>query len=338
MIEIVRQHADYSWAQHLPIFGSEEFLASKSTDYGWFVSEDYILPFFMDARLRKVGFNRMMFTTEAILLNENVNPGSDNEFLDEVLNICEKGKRIRADWVVTQANAVFTTVPCRTDSLPWGSYIVDLTKSETAIFEAYDPKHKNMIRRATRGGVVIETTTDIATIYNNVRETMVRQNLLYFPSRVYLSELQRRLGDKITFHIALHDNHIQGSAVVVHNHRGGFYYYGGSIAEPFPGALTLMQYDIMKELKRKNVPVYDLMGARIIVGDDSKIEGIQRFKRRFASGMRSGYCFRRIINPRRHKMLNTAMKMYFAMKGSHYDGDVIDVTRRSEMNAGPAKA
>jgi lipid II:glycine glycyltransferase (peptidoglycan interpeptide bridge formation enzyme) len=279
-----------------------------------------------------------MLTTEAIPLHENVRPGSDSEFLDEVLSICEKGKRIRADWVVTQANAVFSTVPSRTDSLPWGSYIVDLTKSEAAIFETYDPKHKNMIRRAIKGGVVVKTTTDVAAIYNNVRETMVRQNLLYFPSQSYLSELQRRLGDKITFHIALHDNRIQGSAVVVHNHRGGFYYYGGSIAEPFPGALTLMQYEIMKELKRKDVPVYDLMGARMIIGDDSKIEGIQRFKRRFASGMRSGYCFRRIINPRRHKMLNTAMKIYFVLKGSHYEGDVIDVTRRSEMNATLAKA
>ena len=337
MVEILRQIAGSAASQHLPIFGSEEFLASKSTDYGWFVSEDYILPFFMDARLRKLGFHRMMLTTEAIHLHENVRRGSDGEFLDEVLSICQQGKRIKADWVVTQANAVFSAVPPQSDSLPWGSYIVDLTKSEVAIFETFDPKHKNMIRRATKGGVVIKTTDDVATIYSNVKETMVRQNLLYFPSQSYLSELRRRLGDKISFHIALHDNVIQGSAVVVHNHRGGFYYYGGSITEPFPGSLTSMQYEIMKELKQKNVPVYDLMGARMIV-DDSKIEGIQRFKRRFASGMRSGYCFRRIINPRRHKLLNTALKMYFALKGSHYQGDVFDVTRRSGMNATLVKA
>jgi hypothetical protein len=336
MVEIVKQLAGSAASQHLPIFGSEEFLASKSTDYGWFVSEDYILPFFMDTRLRKLGFNRMMLTTEAIPLHENVRPGSDGEFLDEVLSICQQGKRIKADWVVTQANAVFSAAPSQSDSLPWGSYIVDLTKPEAAIFETFDPKHKNMIRRATKGGVVIKTTDDVAAIYNNVRETMVRQNLLYFPSQSYLSELQRRLGDKISFHTALHDNVIQGSAVVVHNHRGGFYYYGGSIAEPFPGALTLMQYEIMKELKQKNVPVYDLMGARMIV-DDSKIEGIQRFKRRFASGMRSGYCFRRIINPRRHKILNTALRMYFVLKGSHYEGDIFDVTRRGGMNAALVK-
>lgn len=337
MVEIVRQLAGSVSSQQLPIFGSEEFLASKSTDYGWFVSEDFILPFVMDARLRKLGLNRMMLTTEAIPLHENVKPGSEIEFLDEALRICEEGKRVRADWIGTQANAVFSTVPSRTDSLPWGSYIVDLTKSEAAIFETYDPKHKNMIRRATKGGVVVKTTADGAAIYQNVRETMVRQNLLYFPSQSYLFELQRRLGDKITFYVALHDDQLQGSAVVVHNHRGGFYYYGGSIAEPFPGSLTLMQYEIMKDLKQKDVPVYDLMGARMIV-DDSKIEGIQRFKRRFASGMRSGYCFRRIINPRRHKMLNTALKMYFVLKGSHYEGDVFDVTRRSGMNATLVKA
>ena len=330
MIKILRQLSGSGLSLELPIFASEDFLASKSPEYGWFVSDKFALPFVVDSRLRKLGFKRIVFTTESIPLCETLTAGAESAFLEEVLGMCERGKDIRADSIATQANAVFSVVPSRTDSLAWGSYVVDLTKSETAIFDAYDPKHKNMIRRAVRGGVAITTTTDINPIYQNLRETMARQNLLFFPSISYLSELQRRLKERITFYIALHDNRLQGSAVVVHNQLGAFYYYGGSVPEPFPGSLTLMQYEIMKDLKRKTIPVYDLMGARIIVGDDSKIEGIQRFKRRFASGMRIGYCFRRIVSPVRHRMLVGTLKTYFVLKGSRYTGDVIDQTRRSE--------
>jgi lipid II:glycine glycyltransferase (peptidoglycan interpeptide bridge formation enzyme) len=230
---------------------------------------------------------------------------------------------------MAQANAVFRMPPSNADSLPWGSYIVDLTRPETAIFDSFDSAHKNRIRKAIREQVVISAITDVDKIYDNIRETMERQNMLFFPSRSYLVELQRRLGPGIDFYIAEQGNKLQGCAVVVHNHLGAFYYYGGSVSEPSPGSLTMMQYEIIKDLKKKNVPVYDLMGARLTSGNDPKIEGIQRFKRRFSSGLRAGYCFRSILSPLRHQLMVGAVKTYFLLKGSHYSGDVFDQTRRN---------
>jgi hypothetical protein len=330
MVEIVRDLAGSDIKQRLPVFGTEEFLASKSTEYGWFVSEKFLLPFLVDGRLRKLGFKRVLLTTEVVALSDTATHEEEHDFLQDVLRVCAQRKQINADSIATQANAVFRTVPSDSDSLPWGSYIVDLTRPDTAIFDSFDSAHKNRIRKAVRDGVVVKTTDDIDMVYENVKETMVRQSLLFFPSQSYLAELQRRLGRMVTFYIAEHQNRLQGCAVVVHNHCGAFYYYGGSIAETSPGSLTLMHYEIIKDLKKKNVPVYDLMGARLTTGNDAKIEGIQRFKRRFASSVRTGFCFRSIFSPVRHRMMVAAVKTLFVLRGSHYRGDVFDQTQHGQ--------
>ncbi|MCI0347853.1 MAG: peptidoglycan bridge formation glycyltransferase FemA/FemB family protein [Acidobacteriales bacterium] len=329
MVQIVKQ-ISATLVEKLPVFGGEEFLAAKGSDYGWFLSEDFVLPFVVDSRFSRIGFSRLVFTTEAVGLRQGLSLEAELEFLDEVIRICEKGKDIRVDSISTQANAVFRVVPSGSEFLDWGSYVVDLTRSEAAIFDAFHPYHKNRVRRGSGGGIRVRPTEDLDAIYENLKETMVRQGLLFYPSKNYLAQLQRRLRDRVTFYVALHEDKLQGSAVVVHNHLGGFYYYGGSISDPFPGSLNLMHYEIMKDLKGKNVPIYDFMGARMAVDDDSKLAGVQRFKSRFASSMRHGYHFRKIINPLKYRLFLYAVKAYFGLKGCRYTGDAIDQTRQAQ--------
>jgi Acetyltransferase (GNAT) domain len=339
MLQVLKTISGTSISEMLPVFGSEEFLASKGSDYGWFVSPQFALPFVIDGRFGKLGFNRLIFTTEAIGLQPDSTAEAEARFLDEVVSICQSRRQIKVDCIATQANAVFRSVPSGSDFMDWGSYVVDLTVPESAIFDAFHAKHRNSIRKATSGCIKVTSTSDIDAVYENLKETMVRQALLYYPSKSYLREMQRRLKDKITFYLASRDDKIQGSAVVLHNHLGAFYYYGGSIAEPFSGSLNLLHFEIMKDLKRKNVPVYDFMGTRIVVDDESKLAGIQRFKRRFSSGMRQGYYFRKIINPLGYRVFRCAVKTYFFLKGSRYTGDAIDESRQRQAPAAkPAPA
>jgi hypothetical protein len=327
MIEITRRLPAHV-ANKLPIFATEAFLASRSSNYGWFATDDFALPFIVESQL---GLKRLVFTTETIALRGAVQRELEAIFLDEVVDMCLRRRGIRIDFIATpQKNAVFRAIPSGTESIGWGSYVVDLSPPETDIFAAFHPKHRNVIRKASTEGVVISTTHDIAMVHRCIEDTMLRQNVLFFPSLSYLSDLKRHLEGGITCYSAIHDSRLQGVAVVVHNHLGAFYYYGGSIENPFTGSLNFMQYEIIKDLKRQAIPVYDLMGARLDTGGDPKIEGIQRFKSRFASGMRMGYSFRKIINPVRHGLFVSAAKAYFALRGSQYNGDVIDQARRKQ--------
>ena len=47
----------------LPFFAQEKYLETKSSDYGWFVSEKFILPFVL---FNTYIFKRIVFTTESI--------------------------------------------------------------------------------------------------------------------------------------------------------------------------------------------------------------------------------------------------------------------------------
>jgi hypothetical protein len=319
MVEILRSSDGFE--PKLPVFGMKAFLSAKSSEHGWFASRDFVLPFIIDQRLC---FRRLIFTSETVPLFANTSVEAEKTFLTSVLRLCEE-RKIRADFLSTaQANAVFRTVPAGCESLPWGSYIVDLEQPENVLFSTFHSKHRNVIRKAESLGVSVTTTSDIRPIYETIRGTMVRQRLLFYPSMFYLQELQHSLKENISFYLATYNQKIQGAAVIVFNHLGGFYYYGGSVPGAVTGSNNLLQFQIMKDLQSKNVPVYDFMGARLSAISDSKIEGIQQFKRRFASGMRKGFCFRHIIRPSMHRLFTLSARGYFSLKGSHYDGDVID--------------
>lgn len=339
MVQVLRQ-IETDIAQKMPIFGTEEFLASKGSDYGWFVSEDFALPFTLDARFRKLGFGRMVLTTEVVSLRGASSIEAEAQFLDAVMDLCKRREQIEVDSISTQANAVFRAVPTTSEFVHWGSYTVDLTPAESTWFERLEKKNRNRIRRAMAAGVAITITADVELVQRCLKDTMTRQRLLLFPSKAYLSTLQQKLGDKINFYVAHYNNVLQGVAVVVHNHLGGYYYYGGSSESVFGGSLNLMQYEIMRDLKSKNIPLYDLMGARIDTLGNTKIEGLQKFKESFATGMRRGYLFRQILSPLRHRVFVQAVKTYAALKGCRYEGDVIDQTqqRRHDVMAPAVQA
>jgi len=48
MINII--YNDNDLEDKLPIFGSKEFLKIKSKNFGWFIDNDFILPFYIDRK------------------------------------------------------------------------------------------------------------------------------------------------------------------------------------------------------------------------------------------------------------------------------------------------
>jgi len=251
----------------LPIFAKKEFLELKSNDYGWFVDENFILPFYMDKRAI---FAKLTFTTSTIRLS---NKGYEKRFLNGVV---KKVKELNIDYISQPlANAVFSEVADNSMYIDWGSYVVNLSlNDEEEILKNMHSKHRNVIKKAIKDGVVIEETKNVNVVFENLKETMQRQNRTY-PSFDELEKLK-----KISkFYIAKKDNIVQGCAVLPYNQFGALYLYGGSISRPYIGSLNLMHYKAMCDLKRLGVKEYDFMGARVNVEKGSKLEGIQRFKR-----------------------------------------------------------
>lgn len=312
----------------LPIFAQEAYLKSKSNDYGWFINENFILPFTIE---KKLIFKRLIFTNETIYLKESLNVKNEKSFLNELVIYCKVHSV--CDFIYkAQANAVFNTTPNGSQSIEWGTYESKLDTSIEHTFSKFRSKDRNIIRKAIKSNVMVREADKVEEVYENIKSTFIRQKSLFFPSLEYLNKLQKNLGDKIVFFVVTHEEKIQGSAIIIYDDKRAFYFYGGSITKPINGSINLLQYKILDFLYTKNVQYYDLMGARLSVEKGSKFEAIQRFKSRFGKTLKEGYAFRVVIHPLKFRLFNVIVKAYFRLKGSRYQDPIETIRRGNEQH------
>ena len=65
----------------LPFFAQKKYLASKSENYGWFVSDDFILPFII---YKKNIFKRLVFST-GVIERRISSTEKEKDFLNEIV-------------------------------------------------------------------------------------------------------------------------------------------------------------------------------------------------------------------------------------------------------------
>ena len=126
------------------------------------------------------------------------------------------------------------------------------------------------------------------------------------------------------FYVAFKDDVPQGCAVLPYNKLGVYYLYGGSIQKPFTGSLNLMHYTAMLDFKSIGVLQYDFMGARLNVSPGSRLEGIQRFKKRFGGKLRTGFLWKYEFRPYKVKSIYFIQKFIYCLQNKKYVGDAID--------------
>lgn len=304
----------------LSILATEAYLRIKAKDYGWFCNENYIMPFFIDTKLHF--FNRLVITYGPI----QVIGGKEDEkgFLNDVCYYLDT-HRVCDHIAKPQANVVFNNYPDKAEVIPWGSYIVDLSLSDDDLLASFHVKHRNVIRKAIKDGVVIENNATIEDVSHWIKETLSRQKV-HAPSLGYYKKLKENIPNNVGFYIAKLNDKIEGCAVIVYDENCGYYMYGGSCSKPHTGSLNYLQYEIMRDLKMKGVKKYDLVGARIVYNENSKYAGIQRFKSRFASDEVTGYSFRYIVNPFKFRLFSIAVRFYGLLSGFRYT-DTIEQTQ-----------
>ncbi|MFA8434739.1 MAG: GNAT family N-acetyltransferase [Marinifilaceae bacterium] len=251
------------------------------------------------------------------------------EFLQEIISYLKKNKI--CDFIhKAQAYVVFDAVPDCSDSIEYGTYKLNVNRTDNEIMMNCHSKHRNNIRKALRDGIQIKETDNITLTYNLIRRTLERTNSVFYPSMEYLTNLKKWLPDNVKFFIAEKLGVVQGVSVLVFDNFSGYYMYGGSNSSPSPGSLNLLQFEIFKFLRDKGIHQYDFVGARINVQKGSKYEGIQRFKIRFGAKTHKGYTFRVVIRPLKFLLFKLSTKVYGIITGNKYH-DVIDQVKK-EVN------
>lgn len=318
MVEILT--TDKELAGALPIVGEGAYLSCKSLRYGWFRSGSLVLPFVVE---RRALLNRLVFTHQTISLRGAYTQAEEYEFLNGIVTAAES---MDIDFIYQpQATAVFSMVPKGAITAPFGTYIVNLELPVENLWANLHGKHRNVIKKAQGAGVeVSEGLQNLSACHELIHSTMKRNQKL----SVSLSELEKfrdNLAENVSFYVARKDDVVQGAAVIVWNAgHTAYYLYGGTSDSPFGGAMNLLHWKAMTDMKARGVREYDFVGARVSPPPGSKLETIQRFKERFGATMRRGYLWKYPLKPMRYAAFCLLARANSWMHGAIYKGDIID--------------
>lgn len=318
MLEILT--SDDELGDELPIVACSAYLRSKSVRYGWFKRGNLVLPFVVE---RRALFNRLVFTHQTISLQSACSYDEELEFLNQVVITA---RRMGVDFIYQpQATAVFSVVPDGAIAASFGTYIVNLELPVEKLWANLHGKHRNVVKKAEAAGVeVSEGPHNLFDCYELISLTMKRNQKL----SVSLSDLERfrdNLDKNASFYVAKKDGVAQGAAVIVWNTGYTAYYlHGGTCDAPFGGAMNLLHWKAMNDMKARGVKQYDFVGARVHPQEGSKLETIQRFKSRFGASMKEGYLWKYPLKPMRYAAYQLFARGNALMHGTTYKGDIID--------------
>ncbi len=317
MVEIV--HNPRLIQTDLPVCASEGYLKSAAKTYGWFVSPEFILPFYT---LNRAFTRHMIFTSGPVKNTPATTIQQEKAFLTDVVARC---RRMAVD-VISQpkTTALFTTYPDGAICIPWGCYQVDLLKSEDELFSRLHASRRRVIRKAEREGVCIFRGPEhINACHRLIVRTLERQGRPGIP-HAQLAAYQEHLPLNVSFYLACHNRADHACAVLVHDSETAFYIHGGSCTTPHHGAASLLHWTAMRDMKCRGLKTYNFVGGRIRPVKGSKQEFIQLFKSRFGTTFTSGYLWKYPLSPWKHSLYRTYNRFKGLARGKYHYEDIID--------------
>ena len=308
--------------ENISVFAHDLFLKTKSNNYGWFYDDNCVLPVIIQER--KIAFLKIKtaYFTAAPSGNRVITADEEKHYLEDVLKILKKRKISYIKQPM--ASAVFQTYPEKAKECYFGTYKIDLKKDEKAIFSEIHSKHRNVIRKAEKEGVVIKKGEEcIDDAYSLIEQTYKRQNRKAIQYEKFIREVEN-LNENSEIYVSYYNNIPQSSAFIVYSKKAAYYLHGGMCENPVTGANNYLHWTAIKDMKEKDVEFYDFMGTRVSVEKDSKLYGVQLFKKRFCKDMTTGYLWKYVLNKKRYYLFN----FLFLLKLKKVKEDTIDQERK----------
>lgn len=172
------------------------------------------------------------------------------------------------------------------DHQPQTSLILDLDHSEEDILKQMKPKGRYNIKVAEKHEVTVESSSDIDTFHHLLSSTGFRDHFGIHPKKYYQKILES-MPDNAQLLLAKYNGQVIAGGLFVYLDRWGIYYYGAS-SETHRNTMApyLIQWEAIKEAKKRGCKHYDFLG---IAPDDSKNHpwaGVTQFKRKFGGRMK----------------------------------------------------
>lgn len=318
---VARQYAD----ENYNVFYSDSVLKdyNKSEKKLIFLySEKYIVPVTISKRSI---FKYAHICVEPAVIKDGEE--TLKTFLDDV---CKHLRDVvKVHWVnQTSAASFFMDYPTGSKHIPFGSHVINLSLSEEDLWKNVHSKHRNVIKKAEKDGVIIECgrSQKLVEDYHNIDIDTWNRSNKDAAAVNHWKKLMETMGENCQIYIAYLDGEPQSGAFFYYNKQMCYYMYGANKNNPHIGSGNLLQWKAILDMKERGVKKYSFVGCRIHEDEDSKYHGIQRFKERFGGELVQGYMFKLDFKPLMRKLFNMIVSLW-TMRSTHRYvtfNDVID--------------
>lgn len=251
----------------------------------------------------------------------------ESSFLNDLSDYLKKS--VKLQWLLpTPASAFFNAFPQGVIKIPFGSHVIDLSLDEEILWKNLHSKHRNVIKKAEKDGVVVQCGINKSLIndYNKMDiETWNRSNKSAIGKSVYQSMVEN-MPENCVIYIAYLNGDPQSGAVLYFNKIMCYYMYGANKNNPHTGSGNLLQWRVIMDMKNNGVKNYSFVGCRINEDINSKYHGIQRFKERFGGELKKGYMFKKIYNKWAYEAFDLLVGIANFIHTGHFGkiNDIID--------------
>ncbi|MBF0107852.1 MAG: GNAT family N-acetyltransferase [Magnetococcales bacterium] len=180
----------------------------------------------------------------------------------------------------------------------FGTSVVDLGREERQLWSGLHGKHRNMVNRARREAIQVRSTLDVHEFITLMDRSYAKGDMKNPFPREYLRSLLSLAGPRLLTMGAYSDRGLEAGAIVPLDAQRGYYLHGATLPDGVPGAAQWLHWEVMLELKRRQVAVYDLGGVRRAT-DNPRLQGIFQFKERFGGRFQPCWYWYRVIHPGR---------------------------------------
>lgn len=270
-----------------------KYVSGKNSFVIYIYSEKYIMPVQI---IKKVFFKYCIFIDEPYAYSSSLE--TEKVFLNEACAFLKTNLGVQ--WVnQTPGYAFFMTYPTGAQHIPFGSHVVDLEQDIDVLFGNVHSKHRNVIKKAQKDGVIIDKGRNaklIADYFTIDVETWSRSGKRASGENAIKKQVDI-LGDDIIIYMAYLNGEAQSGAIYYFNENMCYYMHGANKNGPHIGSGNLLQWQAMLDMKALGVKKFSFVGCRINEDEDSKYHGIQRFKERFGGQLIQGIMFKKVLNP-----------------------------------------
>lgn len=241
--------------------------------------------------------------------HRELGPDCQLHFFDKLINMLQKRGGCER-LVQPHPYGILAAVPPEAKYCEFGTYIVNLKdQSEDEILEKFHPKYQKAVQHSEKNGAVVKIGKEALNDFFMIYEATMKKAGLHTDPLTYFQTIYDYLGEhRISCGVVYDQNEPISGIFVIHTAYSAYLTHAGTRGESkLYGAAKLLNFEMMKYLKKAGVEKYDFVGVRL-KNNNPALEGIFRFKKGFGGDLKSGYLWKLDILPIKAKAYDLIVK------------------------------